>query len=51
MYETVKNLGTDEDKTFGQEVTLAIFQFTVIFIGSLLIGMLSALLVAYVQKR
>ena len=51
MYETVKNLGTDPDKTMSQELTLAMIQFTVIFIGSLLIGMISALIVAYVQKR
>lgn len=51
MYETVKDLGTDEDKSFSEEVWAAVIQFTIIFIGSLLIGALSALIVAFIQKR
>ena len=51
MYETVKSLGTEDDKTINQQIGYAIWNFNVVFVGSLLIGMISALLVAFIQKR
>lgn len=48
MYETVKDLGSG---SFGGEILGAVSKFTIIFGGSLLIGMASALLVAFIQKR
>ena len=50
MYETVKNLGKEGDN-IAVELLEAVGIFTVIFVGSLAIGMISALLVAYIQKR
>lgn len=51
MYETVKELGLDESKSFVDELIGAAIQFTIIFVGSLAIGMVSALIVAFIQKR
>ena len=51
MYESVKTLGTEDDKTISQQIWLAIMNFNIVFVGSLLIGMISALLVAFIQKR
>ena len=51
MYETVKEIGTDETKTFGDEIGNVIISFTIIFLSSLFIGIISALIVAFVQKR
>jgi NhaP-type Na+/H+ or K+/H+ antiporter len=51
MYETVRDLGTDKDSTMTEEIFGALGQFTIIFVGSLAIGMVSALLVAAVLKR
>ena len=51
MYETVLKIGTDGDKSIGQEVVGAIIQFTMIFAGSLFIGMCSALLVSFITKK
>jgi NhaP-type Na+/H+ or K+/H+ antiporter len=51
MYETVKNLGTEEDVTIQAKVFEAICQFTLIFVGSILIGAFSALTVAFLKKR
>ena len=51
MYETVKEIGKDPTKTFGDEILGSMLQFFTIFAGSLLIGILSALIVAFIQKR
>ena len=51
MYETVRDLGTDKDATVAEELFGAVGQFTLIFVGSLAIGMVSALLVAFILKR
>lgn len=51
MYETVRDLGTDKDSTIGAEIFAALGQFILIFVGSLTIGMVSALLVAFILKR
>ena len=48
MYETVRGLGKDEDSGMAFQVCEAIVQFNVIFIGSILIGGLSALFVAFI---
>ena len=47
MYETVKELGKDESKSFGAEILEALITFTIIFVGSLAIGIVSALIVAF----
>lgn len=44
-YETVKSIGKE---SLGQELVGALFKFILIFGGSLLIGMISALLVAFI---
>jgi len=51
MYDTVKNLGEDPDVSGVEEFFGAILSFTIIFVGSLVIGMVSALIVAFIQKR
>lgn len=48
MYETVKVMGKDKSKTFGDELGSSILSFSIIFVGSLLIGIVSALIVAFV---
>ena len=50
MYETVVMAGTG-DKTMSEEVFDSIAQFLLIFVGSLLIGAVSALLIAFILKR
>ena len=50
MYETVVMAGTG-DKTTSEEVFDSIAQFLLIFVGSLLIGAVSALLIAFILKR
>lgn len=50
MYETVKNLGSD-DLPASQQILSAIGKFLLIFIGSLIIGIITALIVAFVLKR
>lgn len=50
MYETVIKAGQG-DKTVSEEIFGSILQFFVIFIGSLLIGAVSALLIAFILKR
>ena len=50
MYETVILAGTG-DKTVSQEIFSSIGQFMLIFVGSLLIGAVSALLSAFILKR
>ena len=51
MYDTVKNLGEDPDVSGVAEVFGAVGSFSIIFVGSLGIGMASALIVAFIQKR
>lgn len=51
MYETVKELGKDSESSFGHELGKAVIGFFAIFLGSLLIGVVSALIVAFIQKR
>ena len=51
MYETVKNMGKDPNTPMSAEVGAAIGTFCIIFIGSIAIGAISALFVAFVQKR
>lgn len=46
MYETVRDLG-DPDKSMSSQVFEAIGRFCWVFFGSLLIGMVSALFIAY----
>jgi NhaP-type Na+/H+ or K+/H+ antiporter len=48
MYETVKEMGKDKSKSFGDEIGSSIINFSVIFVGSLLIGIVSALIVAFI---
>jgi solute carrier family 9 (sodium/hydrogen exchanger), member 8 len=50
MYETVMATGLKE-KTVGKEFVDSIAAFTIIFVGSLLIGAVSALLIAFIMKR
>lgn len=50
MYETVIETGQG-DKTVSQEIFFSIGQFMLIFVGSLLIGAVSALLIAFILKR
>ena len=50
MYTTVMNTGTGEG-TIKDEILGAMASFTLIFIGSLLIGAVSALLIAFIMKR
>ena len=50
MYDTVKSMG-EEDKAFGAQIGEAFGNFCIVFFGSLLIGMISALLVAFLQKN
>lgn len=51
MYETVKEIGLDPEKTIGDEIGGCILSFTIILMGSLMIGILSALIVAFLLKR
>lgn len=51
MYETVKEIGNDSSSSFGHEFGKAVLQFLAVFLGSLLIGVISALIVAFIQKR
>ena len=50
MFETVMSMGT-EDKSPVHEVFSAAGKFVTIFIGSLVIGAMTALIVAFVIKR
>lgn len=50
MYETVIKAGNG-DKTIADEIFGSILQFFIIFVGSLLIGAVSALLIAFILKR
>ena len=46
MYDTVKAMGS-EDKDFGAQIGEAVGNFCLVFFGSLAIGIVSALLVAF----
>lgn len=50
MYTTVMNTGS-EGSTATEEILNSIGSFFLIFIGSLLIGAVSALLIAFIMKR
>ena len=50
MYETVKDFGKEEDKTFSEQLVGACIQFTVILSCSVLIGAGSALIVSFINK-
>ena len=50
MYQTVVMAG-EGDKAAGEEVLSSCGRFLLIFVGSLLIGAVSALLIAFVMKR
>ena len=50
MYETVLKMGQN-DRTMGEEVLLATLDFVFIFLGSIIIGALFALGIAYLLKR
>ena len=49
-YQTVMQTGL-EDRTLKEELFASLGQFTLIFVGSLLIGAVSALLIAFITKR
>jgi NhaP-type Na+/H+ or K+/H+ antiporter len=51
MYRTIVSLGQEEDQDIGFEIASAVGSFMIIFIGSFLIGTLSALLIAFILKR
>ena len=50
MYQTVMMMGNDGRST-GHEIVASIGQFSLIFVGSLLIGAVSALLISFMLKR
>lgn len=50
MFETIMSLGT-EDKTPAQEVFSAAGKFIIIFVASIVIGAMTALIVAFILKR
>ena len=50
MYETVLKMG-QEGKPLSEELLLAACDFFVIFLGSILIGAVFALIIAYLLKR
>lgn len=51
MYETVRDLGSDAEKSMSAQLWEAVGKFCGVFFGSLLIGAVSALFIAYLQKR
>lgn len=51
MYETVLKIGDDPNKSLTDDLLSALGEFFVIFIGSIFIGALMALLLAWVLKR
>ena len=51
MFETVMRLGKDKDKSPFGEVVSAGGKFITIFVGSIIIGAMTALIVAFVIKR
>lgn len=50
MYEIVMMSGKAEQSSIGVELATGVYEFGVIFIGSLLIGAVSALVISYVLK-
>ena len=50
MFETIMSLG-QEDKTPAEEVFGAAGKFVIIFLGSIVIGAMTALIVAFIIKR
>lgn len=50
VYETVMHSGSG-DRSFGEEIGIGIGNFCLVFVGSLLIGALIALIVAFILKR
>lgn len=50
MYQTVMMMGKDGNSV-GHDILASIGQFNLIFIGSLLIGAVSALLISFMLKR
>jgi hypothetical protein len=50
MYRTVLTAGLDGDGP-AEEIGIAIGKFCIIFVGSLAIGAVSALLIAFILKR
>ena len=52
MYDTVKKMADSSDgSSKSEQVLAATINFLVIFIGSILIGAMTALIVAFIQKR
>ena len=51
MYDTVKNIGLDANLTTTQQVIGACGKFVLIFTGSLVVGAMTALVVAFILKR
>ena len=50
MYETVLKMGQN-DRTLTEELLTAGCEFFIIFLGSIVIGAIAALLIAYLLKR
>lgn len=50
MYETVYKVGLSDD-SFSYQMVNALGQFCLIFVGSLMIGAVSALIIAFILKR
>ena len=50
MYETVLKMG-DGEKSLADEVSAAAANFIGIFVGSLILGMVMALVISYLLKR
>lgn len=51
MFETVMSMGMEEDKSKVEEIGAAIGKFVIIFVGSLIIGSMTALIVSFIIKR
>lgn len=51
MYRTIVDLGAAKDEDVGAEIVQAVGSFFLIFIGSFLIGTLSALFLCFILKR
>ena len=51
MYDTVINMGESSDESTLSQIGSAAGRFLVIFIGSILVGAMTALVVAFIQKR
>ena len=51
MYNTVDKLGQDPSKTATEEILNAVGIFFIIFIGSVVVGMMTALICSFILKR